>query len=66
MLKVTDEDVGAIKEKTGSDPLCIQIGKSKFMPLLPDSGTKIGQLDAKYFDPEKKSWTSTVAVMKYK
>ncbi len=65
MLKVTQEDISAIKEKTGAEPVAIQMGKAKFLPLLPDSGAKPGQLDPKYYDPEKKTWTSTVAVMKY-
>lgn len=65
MLKTTQEEINAIKAKTGVEPLAIQMGKAKFIPLLPDAGAKPGQLDPRYFDPEKKIWTSTVAVMKY-
>ena len=66
MLKVTQDDLNSLKAKTGTEPMTIQMGSAKFMPLLPVSGMKPGQIDAKYYDPEKKSWTSTVAVMKYK
>lgn len=66
MLKVSAEDIASLKEKTGVEPVVICMGSINFLPLLPDAGMKTGQLDSKYYNSEKKSWNSTVALMKYK
>jgi hypothetical protein len=66
MLKVSNEDIASVKGKTGSDPIIVRMGPINFLPLLPDTGMKPGQLDAKYYNPEKKAWNDTVAIMKYK
>ena len=66
MLKVSAEEIASLKEKTGVEPVVIRMGSINFLPLFPDAGMKAGQLDPKYYNPEKKSWNSTVALMKYK
>jgi len=66
MLKVSNEDIASLKEKTGSEPIIVRMGPINFLPLLPDTGMKPGQLDAKYYSREKKAWNDTVAIMKYK
>lgn len=65
MLKVSAEDIVSLKGKTGVEPLVIRMGPVNFLPLLPDAGMKPGQLAAKYYNPEKKSWNDTVALVKY-
>ncbi len=42
------------------------MGKFKFVSLPLETGAKIGTIDKKLYDPEKKRWTATIAVMGFK
>jgi len=66
LVSVTEAELAALKTKTGADPEKIAVGKFMLAVLPLEDKAAAGTVDKRYYDPEKKRWTSTIALSRYK
>ncbi len=66
LLRLSDGDVDTWTKALGYEPAVVYMGKFKFMAFPLGTGAKIGTIDKKLYDPEKKRWTATIAVIGFK
>jgi len=66
LVSVTEEEQAAIKQKTGTDPVVVKIGKRTLVALPLEAKALAGTLDKKHYDADQKRWTSTIAISRYK
>ena len=66
LLRLSDDDAETWAKVLEYEPKAIRMGKIEFMALPLGTGAEIGTIDEKLYDPEKKRWTATIAVMSFK
>lgn len=66
LVGATDEEIRAVKVRTLAVPMAVSVSKLKFIALPLEKDAKAGQIDKRYYDPDKSAWTVTVSVFRYR
>jgi hypothetical protein len=66
LVSVTDREFENIKKETDANSFLIVIGKFKLAALPLEAKSAAGTVGEEYYDVEKKCWTASIALARYK
>ena len=65
LVPVTDTDIPEISSVAGVPPTIIVVNNDKFIPLELASGSKMGQISKKLYDPASGKWASAIVPKRF-
>jgi hypothetical protein len=66
LLRLKTNELAECNSAIGHELKTISVGKNKFVPLSLKPGTKAGTVDKALYDHDKKRWTASIRLSRYK